>query len=125
MTTEDSGGRLRRCLFVAEEGAGEERRVIGFAAGRAVDAAGEVVGELENVAVAEEVRRGGTGEALCEAVIEWCKAAGAGGVELEVRSKNAVAIALYRRLGFVEEGRRRAYYREPVDDAVLMRLCVR
>jgi ribosomal-protein-alanine N-acetyltransferase len=43
-------------------------------------------------------------------------------LELEVRAGRAGAIALYTGLGFVIVGRRRRYYREPVDDALLMRL---
>ena len=43
-------------------------------------------------------------------------------MELEVRAGSAGAIGLYEGLGFVGVGRRRGYYRDPVDDAVLMRL---
>jgi ribosomal-protein-alanine N-acetyltransferase len=39
-----------------------------------------------------------------------------------VREGNVGAIALYRQLGFEVEGRRRGYYRDPVEDGVLMRL---
>ena len=64
----------------------------------------------------------GWGGRLCGAVIEWCREQGAAAVELEVRAASEGAIALYRGLGFVAVGRRPGYYREPVDDAVLMRL---
>ncbi len=40
---------------------------------------------------------------------------------LEVRANNAKAIQLYQRLGFVEVGRRKAYYQQK-EDAILMRL---
>jgi ribosomal-protein-alanine N-acetyltransferase len=43
-------------------------------------------------------------------------------VVLEVRASNHPALALYRRLGFVESGRRKDYYQIPVEDALLMRL---
>ena len=43
-------------------------------------------------------------------------------MELEVRAGSVGAIALYEGLGFVVVGRRRGYYREPVEDALLMRL---
>ena len=43
-------------------------------------------------------------------------------LELEVRAASAGAIALYEGMGFVLVGRRRRYYRGPVDDALLMRL---
>jgi ribosomal-protein-alanine N-acetyltransferase len=43
-------------------------------------------------------------------------------MELEVRISNRAAIALYERAGFVQDGRRRGYYRDPEEDAVLMGL---
>jgi ribosomal-protein-alanine N-acetyltransferase len=43
-------------------------------------------------------------------------------LELEVRAGSGGAIALYAGLGFVVAGRRVGYYREPVEDALLMRL---
>ena len=39
---------------------------------------------------------------------------------LEVRKENATAMALYRKIGFVQTGIRRDYYSNPVDDAILM-----
>lgn len=110
------GAEVRRVLFVAEV-AGE---VVGFAVGKMV--AG--VGELESVVVAGASRRGGVGRGLCEAVVGWCREAGTEAVELEVRAGSLGAIALYEGLGFVRVGVRRGYYREPVEDAVLMRLGV-
>jgi ribosomal-protein-alanine N-acetyltransferase len=41
-------------------------------------------------------------------------------VELEVRASSLGAIALYEALGFVVQGQRTGYYRDPVDNAVLM-----
>lgn len=111
-------GGLRRCIVVAEA----EGKLIGFAVGKVIDIGGEVSAELESVAVGVEARRSGVGRALCGAVTEWCRARGAATLELEVRAESAGAIALYGGLGFVPVGRRREYYREPADDAVLMRL---
>ena len=108
-----SGG-ICRCFFVAEMGS----TVTGFAVGKVMGA----LAELESVGVAERLRRSGVGRALCAAVIEWSERIGALQVELEVRSRSAGPMALYERLGFVAVGRRAQYYREPVDDAVLMRL---
>ncbi len=42
-------------------------------------------------------------------------------MHLDVRESNAAARALYARFGFAEVGRRRAYYREPVEDALVLR----
>jgi ribosomal-protein-alanine N-acetyltransferase len=111
-------GGLRRCLYVAES----ELGLIGFAVGKVINVGSERSSELESVAVAASARRQGVGRVLCEAVIEWCRAAGAATLELEVRATSVGAIALYSGLGFVVEGRRPGYYREPKDDAVLMRL---
>lgn len=108
------GESLVRCLLVAEKGRG----LVGFAVGKV--AAG--VGEIESVAVAAEARRLGVGRELCGAVVAWCRREGAAEVELEVRVGSEGAIALYRGLGFCEVGRRRGYYREPEEDALLMHL---
>ncbi|HEV2710556.1 MAG TPA: GNAT family N-acetyltransferase [Edaphobacter sp.] len=108
------GAYVRRCLFVAEA----KGAVIGFAIGKV---AGDLA-ELESVAVDLQTRRGGVGRALCGAVIDWCREAGATAVELEVRATSGGAIGLYQGLGFTAVGGRPGYYNGPVDDAVLMRL---
>jgi [ribosomal protein S18]-alanine N-acetyltransferase len=111
-------GGVRRCLFAAEV----DGRLIGFAVGKVIGAGAEGSAELESVAVDVAARRLGVGRALCRAVVEWCRDVGAGVVELEVRAASAGAIALYEGLGFAVVGRRRGYYRDPADDALLMRL---
>lgn len=78
--------------------------------------------QLESIVVAGAFRRQGIGAALLSAVIGWSKERGAERVELEVRIGNRAAIALYERAGFVSEGLRRGYYRDPEEDAVLMGL---
>jgi ribosomal-protein-alanine N-acetyltransferase len=52
--------------------------------------------------------------------MEWSRALGAAVIELEVRASGDGALTLYRLLGFVEQARRRGYYRNPTEDAVLM-----
>jgi ribosomal protein S18 acetylase RimI-like enzyme len=67
----------------------------------------------------------GIGGALLEAGIEWARTAGAHKVALEVWPDNEAALALYRRAGFVEEGRKRSHYRRAngeLWDAILMGL---
>jgi RimJ/RimL family protein N-acetyltransferase len=61
--------------------------------------------------VAENQRRRGIGSALMEEALSWARQAGITKVELEVFPHNEPAIALYRKLGFEEEGRRRRRYR--------------
>jgi ribosomal-protein-alanine N-acetyltransferase len=109
---------VRRCLFLAEA----EGRLLGFAVGKVIGWGTGGVAELESVAVDLAVRRGGVGRALCGAVVEWCRGQGAVALELEVRAGSRGAIALYAGLGFTAAGRRGWYYREPAEDAVLMRL---
>jgi len=113
------GSGVRRCLLVAEV----DGMLVGFAVGRAIGKG--LAAELESVVVAQEWRRGGVGRALCEGVIAWCRQGGAAEVELEVRSASRGARALYERLGFEWVGVRKDYYREPLDDAVLMRLAIK
>jgi [ribosomal protein S18]-alanine N-acetyltransferase len=104
-----------RCMIVAHIG----DSLAGFAVGL-VHPAQPSIAELESVVVAAAARRGGIGRALCAGVLDWCRSRGAMEVALEVRAGSAGAIALYSGLGFREIGRRPHYYRDPVDDAVLM-----
>lgn len=113
-----AGGELRRCLLVAERG----KDLVGFGVSKVIGLGEGAQAEVESVAVAVGARRSGVGMALCEAMFAWCRVEGAGKVELEVRSANTGAMGLYERLGFRVEGKRKGYYREPDDDAVLMRL---
>jgi [ribosomal protein S18]-alanine N-acetyltransferase len=112
------GRGIRRCLFIAEI----DNCLVGFAVGKVIGAGAASLAELESVAVSAAARRNGVGRALCGAVADWSREQGAESIELEVRATSAGAIALYAGLGFSVAGRRRGYYREPVDDAVLMRL---
>ncbi len=95
-----------------------DRGIIGCMLGRA--AAGE--GEIHSVAVNPDERGRGIGSLLVADAIERFVAAGAGTVWLEVRESNAAARALYRQAGFTEAGRRRKYYRAPVEDALVLQL---
>ncbi len=101
-------------LFVAEAGL----EIVGYFVGRAV--AGE--GEILNLAVVPEQRGQGLGRWLLEQGLTRLRQAGVGEVFLEVRASNAAARALYRARGFREVGRRREYYRHPVEDALVLRL---
>jgi len=117
-TTGFADGAVRRRLFVAEGEAG----LLGFAVGKVLVSEAVSLGELESVAVDVSARRSGVGRMLCEAVIRWCEERGATEVELEVRAGSAGAISLYSGLGFVAVGERAEYYRDPVEDALLMQL---
>ena len=67
-------------------------------------------GEI-GMAVAREWRGRGVGSALLAAAIEWARERGLHKLSLGVFAHNAPAIALYRKFGFVEEGRRLKHYR--------------
>jgi ribosomal-protein-alanine N-acetyltransferase len=82
-------------------------------------AAGE--GEIANLAVAPDYRNRGIGGALLDRALREGARLGAGEVFLEVRSSNLRARTLYESRGFAEVGRRRRYYRRPVEDAVILR----
>jgi len=75
--------------------------------------------EIENVVVRPESRRRGVASALIEILLEKCEQMGGAAVLLEVRESNAGARSLYEKCGLQEVGRRRAYYRDPTEDAVL------
>ncbi len=99
-------------IWVAEE-AGE---IVGVSAARTV--ADEV--EVLTLGVAPSWRRRGVGRSLLAAALAEAGQAGARQVFLEVRESNQGARAFYATLGFVESGRRRAYYRDPMEDALVL-----
>ena len=75
-----------------------------------VDASRHGFGEL-GMAVARDRRGQGVGSALLGAAIDWARENGLHKLSLSVFAHNAAAIALYRKFGFVEEGRRVKHYR--------------
>ena len=114
-STQDFRDCVTFALFlVAEEG----ERIAGYVV--ALEAADE--GEILNLAVAPAGRRRGLGRALVEAMLDALRSRGVGQVYLEVRESNATARALYASRGFKEVGRRKEYYRRPVEDAIVLRL---
>ena len=76
-------------------------------------------GYIDNVATAPEFRRRGIAAALMSGLDGEARKLRLSFVTLEVRSANAAAIALYRKCGYVEVGRRHGYYTLPADDALL------
>jgi ribosomal-protein-alanine N-acetyltransferase len=91
-------------------------RVAGILIGRV--AADEF--EILNLAVGKACRRRGIATQLVRSALEQVRAAGARRTYLEVRASNAGGIAFYERMGFRECGRRPNYYRDPLEDAVLL-----
>ena len=75
--------------------------------------------ELENIVVAPEVRRTGIGRKLMDTLLVQARQTNSEAILLEVRESNTAARRLYEGLGFSETGRRKAYYTNPSEDAVL------
>ena len=102
-------------LTVAEDA---QRQVVGYSvlliAGTDAD--------LANLAVAPRARGLGVGRLLVEDVIARARRAVVDYVYLEVRDSNVRAIALYEAVGFRAFGRRRRYYKDPVEDARVLRI---
>ena len=107
----DALGKERYLYYVAEA----EGRILGMA--------GLVLlppeAELTNVSVAAEARRCGIARGLLKELLEAGRAQGIRDFTLEVRAGNAAAIGLYESLGFVCEGRRKDFYRDPKEDALI------
>lgn len=75
---------------------------------------------INNLAIAPRHRRRGLGTALVRQVLAQAPALGASRATLEVRASNANALRLYERLGFKIEGRRKGYYTNPEEDALVV-----
>ena len=94
----------------------QEKGIAGFIVARLV--ADEV--HVNNVAVRPEFRRRGIAAQLLRTVLEVSRRAGIRVALLEVRAGNRAAQGLYLTCGFETTGRRRRYYSQPVEDALLM-----
>ena len=77
--------------------------------------------DMMNVAVHPDFRRKGIAESLVNALVAELKAKESRCLTLEVRASNTPAITLYKKLGFSEIGRRKNYYRNPREDALILR----
>ena len=72
------------------------------------------------MAVTRDRQKEGIGYFLVDSMLMLAAARGIHIVHLEVRESNGSARRLYQRLGFKEDGFRKNYYTEPVENAVLM-----
>jgi len=77
--------------------------------------------QILDVAIHPGWRRRGLARTLLRVAFRRAAAAGARTALLEVRAGNQAALRLYESLGFARNGVRREYYREPVEDAALLR----
>lgn len=95
----------------------ENDRVTGYVGSQTV------VGETDmmNIAVHPDFRRRGIAETLVIALVEELKTLESRCLTLEVRASNESAQKLYEKLGFSQIGRRPKYYRNPREDALILR----
>lgn len=94
--------------------------VLGFAGVKPVVDEGQVA----NIAVHPAHRGQGLGRRLAVRMAEYCRELGCATVTLEVRRSNLPARKLYLSVGFCEVGVRKNYYRDPVEDGILMTLTI-
>ena len=107
-------GTAERVVLVAEDAG----RVRGFLVAR-------IVGhecELENIVLTEGNRRRGLGSKLIRGLIDAVRDQKGNHIFLDVRESNAGARAFYETFGFAIAGRRKSYYKDPEEDAVLYSL---
>ena len=77
--------------------------------------------DMMNIAVSPASRRQGVARALIEALISALRQRGSKQLTLEVRASNGPARQLYESLGFLQVGLRKNYYRNPKEDALILR----
>ncbi len=103
-------------FYVLTGGNGLSREILGFGCVSVMlDEA-----ELLNIAVSPAHRKMGLGQLLLSALFDEAARRGAQRFFLEVRESNLPALKLYLRNGFVAVGRRKRYYTNPTEDAVIM-----
>ena len=77
--------------------------------------------DMMNIAVHPDYRRMGIAERLVALLCAGLSAKGVHALMLEVRASNEPAKALYEKLGFEQVGCRPNYYRNPKEDALILR----
>lgn len=101
-------------FYVAMDG----ERVLGYAGMHHVGDEGYI----DNVAVDPAARRQGAARALMDALEAYGREHALYRLTLEVRASNAAAIALYTGVGYVSDGVRPNFYRQPTEDAAIYSL---
>jgi ribosomal-protein-alanine N-acetyltransferase len=105
-------GYLGGCFLVAESPTG----LLGYLVARVSADEGEIL----DVAVDPGARGRGVGRCLLASALADLEQRGVRHVYLEVRESNAVALRLYASMRFAPVGRRRGYYRQPAEDALIL-----
>jgi ribosomal-protein-alanine N-acetyltransferase len=104
---------LRDLFLVAESSS----RVVGYLVARPMGDEAEIL----NVAVHPNARGAGLGHGLLQSALRVLQDLDVAAVFLEVRVSNVAARRLYDASGFTEVGKRRNYYADPVEDALILR----
>jgi [ribosomal protein S18]-alanine N-acetyltransferase len=112
----DAGYREIGTGGIAGWAAVREGTILGFVLARAV--ADEM--EILNLAVDPDARRQGIAARLVARAVEEVRRADVKRVYLEVRESNSTARAFYLSTGFAEQGRRKNYYSQPSEDALVL-----
>lgn len=94
----------------------DDNRVVGYIGMNVVVDEGYIF----NVAVDENYRKKGIGSVLIRELVTFGKKNNLCFLTLEVRESNKNARSLYSKFGFIKVGERKDYYKEPVENAVLM-----
>ncbi len=110
---EDGGGIVAE--LETQDGSKSVAEIVGYAC--YYSAAGET--HLTNIAVAKSYRRKGVAKRLLETIFAKARLARSEAVFLEVRASNQSAQQLYARFGFTELYRRKRYYGNPTEDAIV------
>jgi ribosomal-protein-alanine N-acetyltransferase len=95
----------------------QDANVVGFIVGQQL----EDQWEIENIAVTGAARRRGLGSRLVGELLDLVRTCGGKSVLLEVRESNRAAQSLYEKWGFLEVGRRKMYYQNPPEDALVLK----
>ncbi|SRR5216684_1762954 len=95
----------------------EDAVALGFLVARPLDDEWEI----ENIAVNGPARRRGLGTRLLGEFMTLVEKRGGKHVFLEVRESNRAARALYEKWAFVESGKRKSYYHNPEEDALVLK----
>jgi ribosomal-protein-alanine acetyltransferase len=115
-TVASESGQKQMVLVIEQDG-----KVSGFVIGHEIGShqlGGEW--EIENIAVTGSAQRSGLGARLLGEFLNLVRERGGRAIFLEVRESNLAARGLYRKLAFVEAGRRKNYYENPPEDALIL-----
>ena len=112
---EEMRGMHGRCVVVRRPG-GSEEQVAGYICYWILE--GELI--INNVAISPQLRRRGLGRRLLIHALEAGRKSGCATAYLEVRPSNEAALSLYAAFGFTVLSRRRGYYSDNQEDALVM-----